>query len=97
MGQLQRTIDPTDVALSKSWGMSQGRRIPSNSKAAVWVSYTLEVIHIPTNVRAFGQVEEGSYSKAEMLQLRQQLYHRLVRDLERKVSLYQRLINKSAS
>lgn len=88
MEQFPQPIAPTDVALSKSWGMSQGRRVPSNSKASIWDSYTLEVIHIPTNVRALGQVEEGVYTKAQMILLRQQLYHRLVRDLERKVRRY---------
>jgi len=92
MGQIQRTIDPNDVVLSKSWGMSQGRKVPSNSKASVWDSYTLEVIHIPTNLRALGEVPEGSYSRIEMIQLRQQLYHRLVKDLKRKVNLYLQLI-----
>jgi len=84
----QRRIDPNDVVLSKSWGTSQGRKVPSNSRATVWTSYTLEVVHIPTNVRALGEVPEGSYSRAEMIQLRQQLYYRLVRDLEKKVNLY---------
>ena len=81
-------IDPDDVVLSKSWGTSQGRKVPSNSRVTIWTSYTLEVVHLPTNIRALGEVPQGCYSKAKMSQLRQQLYHRLVEDLARKVTAY---------
>ena len=78
-------INPEEVVLSKSWGTSQGRRVPSNSKTPVWNSYTLEVAHLPTDVRVLGQIAQGTYSRTQIIRLRQQLYQLLVKELERKV------------
>ena len=85
---VKHPLNPQDVVLSNSWGVSRGRLLRSNSRASQWTGYTLELLHLPTGLRVLGQVPSGVYTRPEIVAHRQALYERLVEVLAGKVAAY---------
>jgi hypothetical protein len=69
------------VVLCQSWGLYGDRILRPNSRARVWTSYTLEIMHLPSGLRARGQVSPGHYSRPQIIAHRQALQERLVKQL----------------
>ena len=83
-------LDPVEVAMSKGWGFSEGGKgqHTKRSRAAGLSSYTIELIHKPTDVKALGEIPPGHYSRQEMIKKREQLKQTLFEQLEQKVAIF---------
>ena len=62
----------------RSWGSASARV----GRASARIGKTIYVEHIPTQVRAEGAIAEGNYSKKEIKRLSDDLYKKLLDDLE---------------
>ena len=79
--------------MSRGEGSSQGRKgqLTKQSRAYGLTSYTIELTHQPTGVKAIGEVPWGHYSRQEMIRQRKRLKDKLFQELEEKVPAFLRL------
>lgn len=86
-------LNPTEVIMSRGDGISYGRKgqLTKQSRAYGLTSYTIELTHKPTGVKAIGEVLPGHYSRQEMIRQRKQLKDKLLQELEEKVPAFLRL------
>lgn len=86
-------LNPAEVAMSKGWGNSEARKgqLTKQSRATGLTSYTIELIHKPTGVRALGEIPPGHYSRQEMIKKRAELRQRLFEELKEKVPAFLKL------
>lgn len=86
-------LDPAEVIQSKGSGLSEGRtgQLTKQSRANGVTSYLIELTHLPTGVKAIGEVPPGHYSRQEMIRQRQLLKDKLFQELEEKVPAFLRL------
>jgi hypothetical protein len=59
---------------------------PASGRARGLSSVRLTLVHMPTKVTVIGDVPVGHYTKKQLAGLRDELYERLIIDLEKKVA-----------
>jgi hypothetical protein len=90
-GRKSWSLDPQEVDLSGMGHRSSTRRRAALPRSLDVSGESMRLVHRPTGIEAAGEIPVGHHSKAQLRELRQELYARLFAELERRVARHLRV------
>jgi len=79
-------LDRNDLDWGEVGSRAGGSASARVGRASATTGKSIYIQHLPTKIKVEGTVEKGYYSKSEMKHLRNQLFEKLLKELENKVA-----------